>query len=205
MIERADIACVMEHLGKIEGAAAPDSVTLIDHGPERSLEIVLGIATGQRVERNGLEDAEHRIAQTLRERASYPNGGRIAQVRIRHAKPNGVPRPTIGAEQWSGQQCMEIARDLRGEGAGDTGHPPWPQARHYEVSIRGQRGRNIARRLRWADHARAAAMGIDPERIETAREALRSPDKNQRGPVTVIAVRREQPTERYWRVYPGRW
>ena len=204
-MERADVACVMEQLSEIEPATGIESVTLIDHGPEEKLEIVLVVAPSQHVGQDRLRGAEHQIERTLKERSAYPKGARIAGVRVRNAVGEHAPRPTRGAEQWSGQRCAMIARDLHGEGAGDAGQPPWPQARHYEVSIEGRDGRCVTKTRRWADDARAAAVGVDPERSDTARKELRHRDDRRRGPLTVRAVRIGNPAEQYWRVYPGTW
>ena len=77
------------------------------------------------------------------------------------------------------------------------GHPPWPGASRYAVTIEGA-GAVLVRRHLWADTARAAAEMIDPVRYRAA-EAWRLREETRT--VIVRAVRIHPPGDTFSRTF----
>ena len=198
-----DLAHLMEGLATIEPAGGFGSVTISAHRTEG--EIAIMIEGGGGIERAAIDAAEAAVAERTPRRGNGHGDTTAKAPNVRIRTPRAPTALRARDERWAGRRSEDIAADLRGNGRGDAGATPWERARDYAVTVETGGGQVLAERRRWADNARAAALGVDPERIEAARAALRSPDAHVRGPVVVHARRMAAPEERYWRVYPGDW
>ena len=194
---------IMDTLAAITGDDPPNCITVTDRRGSDSAHVLIESATART--RNTITVGAHDATEPTAAMRSRNPIERGRTVQITQVPIECSERLREREERWTGQTPAAIARDLEGEGAGDAGHPPWPHARHFEVTIESTAGVCIARKLRWADHARAAALSVDPERIANARSVLRSPDSTQRGPVTIRAQRIENEHEQYRRIYAGNW
>ena len=125
---------------------------------------------------------------------------------LRCAGPGTSPALVKGAERWTGLSPEALAREIAGEGSGDTAPCPWEGARCYTVRVEPLGGgAALAERTRWANDARGAALGVDVEKISEATARLRHADPAVRGPVRIVAERREAPEQTYAWVYTGTW
>ena len=194
---------IMNTLAAITSDDPPSCITVTDRHESDSMHVM--IESARTTSKNIITVGEENETEATPATKSRNPLDRGPTVHVTQVPIGGSDLLREREERWTGQGPAAIAHDLQGEGTGDAGDPPWPHARHFQITIESHTGVCIERKLRWANHARAAALSVDPERSAKARSVLRSPDNAQRGPVTIRAQRVANENEQYQRVYAGDW